>query len=174
AVNVRQLHKVGAMAAAISGLTPLPYDGKTRFQILAGAGTYGGRQAYALGVGYYARESLMMTFGMAASGSEQMARLGIAWKLGRGGSGRNITAANSGILQDTSANSGAPQDANANSSALQEALRERNAQIRQMQEQLELQQAQTKQQRAQNEKQQAQIKQLQEQVKQLQQTEVWR
>ncbi len=155
AANMSQVRKVGAMAAAISGLTPMPYDGKTRLQILAGGGEYDGWRAFALGVGYYARDSLMLTGGMAFCGSERMVRLGLTWKLGHAANKETAAAING-------------------NSDMQMALRQRNVQIVQMQNQLQQQQEQSKRQQEQNKEQQAQIKQLQDQVKELLQTQVWR
>ncbi len=153
AANVGQVHKLGALAAAMAGLTPMAYDGKERLQILANAGSYAGEQATALGVGYYdATKSLMLTTGMAFSGSETMTRLGIAWKPGRAG-GKEAMLADCSDTQAT--------------------LQQQDAQIQQMQDQLKQQEEEAKQQEQQTKEKQAQLKELQDQVNRLLQKRIW-
>lgn len=153
AANVRQIHKLGALTAAMAGLTPMAYDGRDRLQILANTGDYAGKQAAALGVGYYdAGKSLLLTTGMAFSGSETMARLGIAWKPGRAG-GQEAMLADCSDAQAT--------------------LKLQDAQIRQMQDELKEQQEQAKLQEEQTKEKQARLKELQDQVDKLLQKRVW-
>ena len=91
AINARingmdtRLSRVGAMASAISGLSPLPYDPKAPFQLLLGVGDYSGQQAVALGASYYVNDSMAFNLGFSLSGGENMGRIGVAWKLGAGG-----------------------------------------------------------------------------------------
>ncbi|WP_021166624.1 Adhesin YadA precursor [Sporomusa ovata DSM 2662] len=146
-INVRQLHefgrkidKVGAMSAAISSLRPMPHDPKAPLQLLAGGGTYSGRWAAAVGVGFYAHEKFLLKFGMAFCASEKMGQLGLEWKWGR--SGKKAAVA---------------QDGSSTVTALQ-------ATARQLQDQIKQQQEKTK---KQQDQQQDQIKQLQDQIKQL-------
>lgn len=150
AINVGQLHRMGAMAAAISGLTPLPYIGNERFQVLASGGVYDAQQATAIGAVYYdARKPLMVTTGMAFSSGETMARLGIAWKLGPAGK-ENLLAA--GVDP-------------------QATIRYQDSQIEQIQNQINQQQEQVKQQQEKYKERQDQLKQLQDQVNQLLKTQ---
>lgn len=69
--------RVGVMVAAISGLTPLPYDLKEPVQFLDGAGSYGGQQAVAMGLTYYTSDSTAFNLGFSMSGSEKMGRIGL-------------------------------------------------------------------------------------------------
>ena len=83
AVNVRQLYRTGALAAALSGLAPIPYDPTARTQFGFGVGGYHNQQALALGVNYYVNDSVLMNFGASFAGGETMYKGGIMWKLGK-------------------------------------------------------------------------------------------
>lgn len=82
AVNVRQLHRVGAMAAAMAGLSPLGYDAYNRFQMSVAGGHYEGQNAGAIGAVYYFNDSFMAKAGGGFSSGEKMYTIGLAWKLG--------------------------------------------------------------------------------------------
>ncbi|CQR74794.1 DNA-binding protein H-NS [Sporomusa ovata] len=118
----------------------MPHDPKAPLQLLAGGGTYSGRWAAAVGVGFYAHEKFLLKFGMAFCASEKMGQLGLEWKWGR--SGKKAAVA---------------QDGSSTVTALQ-------ATARQLQDQIKQQQEKTK---KQQDQQQDQIKQLQDQIKQL-------
>lgn len=83
-----RISKVGAMSAAISGLTALPYDPDTPTQFQIGAGSYGGEQAIAAGLTYYANGSMAYSLGFSTCGGETMGRIGATWALGHS-SGKN-------------------------------------------------------------------------------------
>lgn len=77
-----RIDRVGAMASAISGLQPLPYDPESPWQVLVGVGSYDGT-AEAIGVSYFSNDSTAFKLSLAASGSEVMGNLGFAWKFGK-------------------------------------------------------------------------------------------
>ena len=77
-----RISKVGAMSAAISGLMALPYDPDTPTQFQIGAGSYGGEQAVAAGLTYYASDSMALSLGFSTCGGETMGRIGATWAIG--------------------------------------------------------------------------------------------
>lgn len=81
-----RISKVGAMSAAISGLMALPYDPDTPTQFQIGAGSYGGEQAVAAGLTYYANESMAVSLGFSTCGGETMGRIGATWAIGHSSS----------------------------------------------------------------------------------------
>lgn len=81
-----RISKVGAMSAAISGLMALPYDPDTPTQFQIGAGSYGGEQAVAAGLTYYANESMAVSLGFSTCGGETMGRIGATWAIGHNSS----------------------------------------------------------------------------------------
>jgi len=81
-VNVNQLYRTGALAAALSGLQPLPYDPAQKAQISIAGGSFHNKQAVALGLNYYAKDSVLMNLGVSYAENETMIRGGITWKLG--------------------------------------------------------------------------------------------
>lgn len=81
-----RISKVGAMSAAISGLIALPYDPDTPTQFQIGAGSYGGEQAVAAGLTYYANDSMAVSLGFSTCGGETMGRIGATWAIGHGSS----------------------------------------------------------------------------------------
>lgn len=83
AVNIRQLYRTGALSAALSGLAPIPYDPSVKTQFSFGFGGYHNQQALAVGMNHYFNDSVLMNFGAAFSGGENMFKGGITWKLGK-------------------------------------------------------------------------------------------
>ncbi len=81
-----RISKVGAMSAAISGLMALPYDPDTPTQFQIGAGSYGGEQAIAAGLTYYASDSMALSLGFSTCGGETMGRIGATWAIGHSSS----------------------------------------------------------------------------------------
>ncbi|QJW45696.1 hypothetical protein HA075_07605 [bacterium BFN5] len=84
AVNVRQLDrvssridKVGALAAALSGLAPLSYKADQPTQGSIATGMFSGENAVAAGVYHYTKEDVMLNAGFAICGSEKMGRMGL-------------------------------------------------------------------------------------------------
>jgi len=77
-----RVDKVGALAAAFSGLAPMPYDAAQPTQMSIGAGTYSGQQAIAIGIYHYTKNDVLLNAGIAFSGSETMGRIGVTWKIG--------------------------------------------------------------------------------------------
>lgn len=145
AANLGQLNQLGAMSAAIAGLTPMSYNSREHFQILANTGSYGGRQALGLGLGYYdAGSSLAVTAGMASSGGNRMGRLGFAWRPGHARPYKEVLVVDGTDQQGT--------------------IGKQDSQVQEIQKQLKRQQAQAKRQQAQDDKQQAELDKLQEQV----------
>jgi len=90
AVNMRQLgnlasrvDRVGALAAAMSGLAPLDYDPEQPTQVAVGVGTYAGQSAVAIGLYHYGGgKDVLLNAGFAMASSEKMARAGVTWRIG--------------------------------------------------------------------------------------------
>ncbi|MDO4691169.1 MAG: YadA-like family protein, partial [Fusobacterium sp.] len=97
-----EINHVGSLSAALSALKPMQYDPQAPNQIMAGFGHYRNKQSIAVGMSHYFGENVLMTAGLAI-GSERrvktMANVGIAWKLGKGGSS-STTNTPSYIMQD--------------------------------------------------------------------------
>lgn len=145
AATVGQLNQLGAMSAAIAGLSPMSYNSREHFQVLANTGSYGGRQAMALGVGYYdAGKSLLVTTGMASSGGKRMGRLGLAWRPGHARPYKEALSVDGTDRQGT--------------------IGIQDLQLKEIQKKLKRQQAQAKRLQAVEDKQQAELDKLQEQV----------
>lgn len=90
AVNVRQLDRVslrldrvGALAAAMSGLAPLAYNADEPTQGSIATGMYSGKAAIAAGLFHYTKEDVMLNTAFALSGSEKMGRLGVTFRFGK-------------------------------------------------------------------------------------------
>ncbi len=92
AVNMSQLwdthdkmNRLGATAMAMTGLAPMAYNPKEPTQYAAAIGTYSGKQAIALGLFHYTKESVMLNaaFGWSADGWEKAGRVGVTWTGGR-------------------------------------------------------------------------------------------
>ncbi|NMB46728.1 MAG: hypothetical protein GX998_10015 [Firmicutes bacterium] len=88
AVNLRQLNRVGAMAAALATSNSHQYDPDAKGQLTIGTGFYGDELAFALGFDYFVDESVRLSAGLsncpnASSDGGLMCNFGISFKLGR-------------------------------------------------------------------------------------------
>ena len=80
---------IGAHAAALSALHPVPYNPYEPTTLSAGFGAYRGEYSAAVGVFHYVRENLLVNTGLALNtGGDLMARAGISVAVGRGGQRR--------------------------------------------------------------------------------------
>jgi len=72
-----------AMGAAMAALKPLDFDPFKRSQIMAGVGSYRGKQAVAMGLAHYANEDTLLHAGLSYAGSSNlMANAGISLRFG--------------------------------------------------------------------------------------------
>ena len=72
-----------AMGAAMAALKPLDFDPFKRSQIMAGVGSYRGKQAFAMGLAHYANEDTLLHAGLSYAGSSNlMANAGISLRFG--------------------------------------------------------------------------------------------
>ena len=80
------IQAVGAHAAAISALHPVPYNPYEPTTISAGIGFYRNEQSIAVGVFHYVRENVLVNAGVSlnTSGRDPMARAGISFPVGAG------------------------------------------------------------------------------------------
>ena len=79
--------QVGAHAAALSALHPLPYDPNAPTSFSAGVGTYRDETSYAIGVFHYTSDRFMFNLGASVTkGADVMGRAGISFSLGKGSS----------------------------------------------------------------------------------------
>lgn len=77
---------IGAHAAALSALHPVPYNPYEPTTLSAGFGAYRGEYSAAVGVFHYVRENLLVNTGLALNtDGDLMARAGISVAVGRGG-----------------------------------------------------------------------------------------
>ena len=77
---------IGAHAAALSALHPVPYNPYEPTTLSAGFGAYRGEYSAAVGVFHYVRENLLVNTGLAINtDGDLMARAGISVAVGRGG-----------------------------------------------------------------------------------------
>lgn len=77
---------IGAHAAALSALHPVPYNPYEPTPLSAGFGAYRGEYSAAVGVFHYVRENLLVNTGLALNTDGYlMARAGISVAVGRGG-----------------------------------------------------------------------------------------
>lgn len=80
---------IGAHAAALSALHPVPYNPYEPTTLSAGFGAYRGEYSAAVGVFHYVRENLLVNTGLALNtDGDIMARAGISVAVGRGGQRR--------------------------------------------------------------------------------------
>lgn len=80
---------IGAHAAALSALHPVPYNPYEPTTLSAGFGAYRGEYSAAVGVFHYVRENLLVNTGLALNtDGDLMARAGISVAVGRGGQRR--------------------------------------------------------------------------------------
>ena len=83
----REVDSVGALSSALAGLHPIDYDGTSRFQISAAAGTYDGKQALALGAFYQPHRDIMYSLGASSTfGGDRKAagNIGVTFRVGPG------------------------------------------------------------------------------------------
>jgi hypothetical protein len=71
------------MAAALTGIMPLPYDPGARTQVGVGMGAYKGESAFAVGINHYFSESTLFNLGMSFDGGDTMYRGGVTWRFGK-------------------------------------------------------------------------------------------
>ena len=87
------IHIVGAHAAALSALHPVPYNPYEPTTLAAGFGTYRDECSVAVGVFHYVREDLLVNAGMSiASDGDVMGRAGISFAVGKGGKKKPVLA----------------------------------------------------------------------------------
>lgn len=87
------IHIVGAHAAALSALHPVPYNPYEPTTLAAGFGTYRDEYSVAVGVFHYVRENLLVNAGMSiASDGDVMGRAGISFAVGKGGKKKPVLA----------------------------------------------------------------------------------
>jgi outer membrane protein OmpA-like peptidoglycan-associated protein len=92
-----KIYRTGALAAALTGIMPLPYDPNSRTQVGMGVGGYHGENAVAIGINHYINESLLVNAGMSADGSERMWRGGLTWRLGHTTKRGELTVGNAEV-----------------------------------------------------------------------------
>ena len=78
-----RVDKVGAMAAAFSGIQPLAYDEQHPTSVSLAYGAYSGKGAVALGISHYINRDVLLNGGMAVAGDEKSFRFGASFRLGR-------------------------------------------------------------------------------------------
>lgn len=100
AVNYRQMSRTGALAAALSGLSVLPYDPHNRTQIAVSGGFFHAEQALALGVNHYVKENILLNLGVAKSSDDYMGRLGLTWRLGKDNAGKTVNGTQVSVVSD--------------------------------------------------------------------------
>ena len=77
---------VGAHAAALSALHPVPYNPYQPTTLSAGLGMYRNEQSVAVGAFHYVRENMLVNAGLSInSNGDTMGRAGISFAIGQGG-----------------------------------------------------------------------------------------
>ena len=79
-----RIDKVGAGAAALASLEPMPFDDDQKWSISAAIGTYHGTQAGAVGVFYKPQDNLMLNIRGAVGNGENMGGAGLSIGLNKG------------------------------------------------------------------------------------------
>lgn len=80
-----KVEKTGALSGALAGLKGIAYNPAKPTQIMGAVSTYKGEHAYALGVGHYTSEDLMVHGGLAfTTSSDVMANIGATIRVGSG------------------------------------------------------------------------------------------
>ena len=79
---INQAHAIGAHAAALSAMNPLSFDPIRKSQVMAGVGSYRGKQALALGVAHYTSENFMFNVGLSMGENEHMMNAGMTYRFG--------------------------------------------------------------------------------------------
>ncbi len=88
-----EIDRVGALSAALGGLTPLQYDPLEPTQIMVAYGNYRSSQAIALGVARYLNDSTLIHGGIAYGGSSSyQSNIGVTWKIGSSDAERALPA----------------------------------------------------------------------------------
>lgn len=88
-----EIDRVGALSAALGGLTPLQYDPLEPTQIMVAYGNYRSSQAIALGVARYLNDSTLIHGGIAYGGSSSyQSNIGVTWKIGSSDAERAVPA----------------------------------------------------------------------------------
>ena len=94
-----EIEKVGAKAAALSGLHPLDYDPSYKWDFTAAFGGYRSEQAAALGVFYHADENTLFNAAVTVGNSENLYRFGVSMRLGPDSKHHSITSREALIKQ---------------------------------------------------------------------------
>ncbi|MBQ8918979.1 MAG: YadA-like family protein [Acidaminococcaceae bacterium] len=79
----KRINKVGAGAAALAALHPLDFDPDEKWDFSAGAGSYKGEHAVALGAFYRPNEDTMFSIGGTIGNGDNMVNVGVSWKFGQ-------------------------------------------------------------------------------------------
>ena len=79
---INQANAIGAHAAALAAMNPLSFDPMRKSQIMAGIGSYRGKQALALGVAHYTSENFMFNVGISMGENEHMMNAGMTYRFG--------------------------------------------------------------------------------------------
>ncbi|KAF1683384.1 YadA C-terminal domain-containing protein, partial [Veillonella sp. R32] len=92
--NVRDESAEGdAMAASLAALNPLPYVEGERGQVMAGVGTYRGKQALAVGYAYAPNNNQQYTLGLSyGQGGKAMANVGATFRIGAGDAAKTTSS----------------------------------------------------------------------------------
>ena len=94
----KEANKGDARAAALAALHPMQFDPDNRVQVMGGIGHYKDANALALGVGYYPKETLLLTAG-ATVNDHIMANLGVSYKFGENKTLQKISPASYNALE---------------------------------------------------------------------------
>ena len=84
----RDISRVGAMGAALSGLHPLDFDPHRKLNLAVSGGFYKDQNAFALGAFYRPNEDVMFSLGSTLGNNENMYNLAGSFKIGRKGLSR--------------------------------------------------------------------------------------
>jgi hypothetical protein len=95
-----KINRVGAGAAALAALNPLPYNPNQKWSMAAGYGHYHDANASAFGAYYYPNEDVMVSLGSVVGNGENMVNAGVSLRLGPSGS---KPMANSSVSADVEA-----------------------------------------------------------------------
>ena len=79
---INQANAIGAHAAALAAMNPLSFDPMRKSQVMAGIGSYRGKQALALGVAHYTSENFIFNIGMSVGHNEHMMNAGMTYRFG--------------------------------------------------------------------------------------------
>ena len=81
----KKINKVGAGAAAMASLAPMPFDSDQKWSISAAVGTYKGETSGAIGAFYRPLDNVMLNIRGAVGNGENMAGAGVTIGLNKGG-----------------------------------------------------------------------------------------